>query len=167
MELENERKANIISDSEKLIDKPTTPIHSTEDSILESNTVEEDKDGNAEKTTNNHAESSLENDEQATSNQYKEISTSVTEPEEGSKLTENKEVSKLTENIEGSKLTENKEESEANEDTPKVESFAAAMNTTTDIGSRFYIKRRIIVGNVSKFMIPGKLYQVNADKKIT
>ncbi|KAG2200471.1 hypothetical protein INT47_011451 [Mucor saturninus] len=39
--------------------------------------------------------------------------------------------------------------------TPKVESFAAAVTpSTADVGSRFYIKRRIIVGNVSKYMAP-------------
>lgn len=44
--------------------------------------------------------------------------------------------------------------------TPKVESFAAAMSSvnSADIGSRFYIKRRIIVGNVSKYMAPGKIF---------
>ncbi|KAI8374353.1 uncharacterized protein BYT42DRAFT_401271 [Radiomyces spectabilis] len=37
-----------------------------------------------------------------------------------------------------------------------VESFAAALSSTDDAGSRFYIKRRIIVGNVSKFIAPEK-----------
>ncbi|GAA5800060.1 hypothetical protein HPULCUR_005482 [Helicostylum pulchrum] len=43
--------------------------------------------------------------------------------------------------------------------TPKIESFAAAMSSTNsaDVGSRFYIKRRIIVGNVSKYIAPGKI----------
>lgn len=41
------------------------------------------------------------------------------------------------------------------DDDTKVESIAAALSVP-EIGSRFYIKRRIIVGNVSKFISPGK-----------
>lgn len=48
-----------------------------------------------------------------------------------------------------------------NPETPKVESVAAVMHPTADVGSRFYIKRRIIVGNVSKFLNPGKKENVN------
>lgn len=52
--------------------------------------------------------------------------------------------------------TTDKSEQEKEAETPKVESLAAAMVSanTADVGSRFYIKRRIIVGNVSKFMAP-------------
>lgn len=44
------------------------------------------------------------------------------------------------------------------EQSPQVESFAAAVLPATEAegGSRFYIKRKIIVGNVSKFVPPGK-----------
>lgn len=40
----------------------------------------------------------------------------------------------------------------------QLESFAAAVASPSvdDAGSRFYIKREIIVGNVSKFILPGK-----------
>ncbi|CAO3675469.1 unnamed protein product [Rhizopus stolonifer] len=48
-----------------------------------------------------------------------------------------------------------------NVESPKVESLAAAVSSipsssrpTAEIGSRFYIKRRIVVGNVSKFIAP-------------
>lgn len=55
-----------------------------------------------------------------------------------------------------SNSTQNKEPEP--EEPAKIESFAAAMSsgTPSDIGSRFYIKRRILVGNVSKFIAPGK-----------
>lgn len=48
-------------------------------------------------------------------------------------------------------------ELEKAEEPAKIESFAAAMSSgnTADIGSRFYIKRRILVGNVSKYIAPG------------
>lgn len=41
---------------------------------------------------------------------------------------------------------------------PQVESFAAAVLSAPEAegGSRFYIKRKIIVGNVSKFVPPGR-----------
>ena len=45
---------------------------------------------------------------------------------------------------------------------PTMESFAAtivtppALSTTNDFGSRFYIKRQIVIGNVSKFILPEK-----------
>lgn len=54
---------------------------------------------------------------------------------------------------------EKEEGQQREEDIPKVESLAAAVSSadTAEVGSRFYIKRRIIVGNVSKFIIPGKL----------
>lgn len=61
--------------------------------------------------------------------------------------------------LESKETTEKKKEVDKTEDKqipPKVESFAAAMTTSADIGSRFYIKRRIIIGNVSKYMAPGK-----------
>lgn len=52
-----------------------------------------------------------------------------------------------------------------NVESPKVESLAAAVSSipsssrpTAEIGSRFYIKRRIVVGNVSKFIAPGKFF---------
>ncbi|CAO0796640.1 unnamed protein product [Mucor circinelloides] len=53
-----------------------------------------------------------------------------------------------------SNSTQNKEPEP--EEPAKIESFAAAMSsgTPSDIGSRFYIKRRILVGNVSKFIAP-------------
>jgi hypothetical protein len=52
---------------------------------------------------------------------------------------------------------ETAEEPEKAEEPAKIESFAAAMSSgnTADIGSRFYIKRRILVGNVSKYIAPG------------
>lgn len=52
---------------------------------------------------------------------------------------------------------ETAEEPEKAEEPSKIESFAAAMSSgnTADIGSRFYIKRRILVGNVSKYIAPG------------
>jgi uncharacterized membrane protein len=51
-------------------------------------------------------------------------------------------------------ISSDEPESKSNSnETPTVESFAAAMSS--DIGSRFYIKRRIIVGNVSKYISPG------------
>ncbi|KAI8380375.1 yeats family-domain-containing protein [Blakeslea trispora] len=51
---------------------------------------------------------------------------------------------------------EKEEGQQREEDIPKVESLAAAVSSadTAEVGSRFYIKRRIIVGNVSKFIIP-------------
>ncbi|KAG0168179.1 YEATS domain-containing protein 2 [Apophysomyces sp. BC1034] len=39
---------------------------------------------------------------------------------------------------------------------PAVESFAAALSSTEEGGSRFYIKKRVVVGNVSKYIIPEK-----------
>ena len=64
------------------------------------------------------------------------------------------------------KINESTSSTPAIVESPKVESLAAAVSsipssssntpTTADIGSRFYIKRRIIVGNVSKFIAPGK-----------
>ncbi|KAG0799353.1 hypothetical protein G6F57_004864 [Rhizopus arrhizus] len=62
------------------------------------------------------------------------------------------------------KINESTSSTPAIVESPKVESLAAAVSsipssssntpTTADIGSRFYIKRRIIVGNVSKFIAP-------------
>lgn len=57
--------------------------------------------------------------------------------------------------------SENEQPSEQDQKPPEqpMESFAAAVVPTTaidDVGSRFYIKRQIIVGNVSKFIPPGK-----------
>ncbi|CDH50369.1 yeats domain-containing protein 2 [Lichtheimia corymbifera JMRC:FSU:9682] len=57
--------------------------------------------------------------------------------------------------------SENEQPSEQDQKPPEqpMESFAAAVVPTTaidDVGSRFYIKRQIIVGNVSKFIPPEK-----------
>lgn len=65
--------------------------------------------------------------------------------------------------------SENEQPSEQDQKPPEqpMESFAAAVVPTTaidDIGSRFYIKRQIIVGNVSKFIPPGKDDQVDANE---
>jgi len=64
-----------------------------------------------------------------------------------------------------SNSTQNKEPEP--EEPAKIESFAAAMSsgTPSDIGSRFYIKRRILVGNVSKFIAPGKKKKKKKKKK--
>ena len=64
---------------------------------------------------------------------------------------------------------ENEQTSEHDQKPPDqpMESFAAAVVPTTaidDIGSRFYIKRQIIVGNVSKFIPPGKDDLLNASE---
>lgn len=61
--------------------------------------------------------------------------------------------------VDTSTSSDNKDKPKSQETPPKIESFAAAMSsgTTSDIGSRFYIKRRILVGNVSKFIAPGKV----------
>lgn len=64
-------------------------------------------------------------------------------------------------NTTATSLSENEQPSEQDQKPPEqpMESFAAAVVPTTaidDIGSRFYIKRQIIVGNVSKFIPPGK-----------
>jgi hypothetical protein len=92
-------------------------------------------------------------------------------PDESSKsLTENVEASSITDaaapieskevastGAQASDKAEKEKEQEDKSEAPKVESFAAAMISanTADVGSRFYIKRRIIVGNVSKYMAPG------------
>lgn len=87
------------------------------------------------------------------------VATSI-DKEDENKETETSSISALTNgqpNVEANKS----EESNA----PTVESVAAAVRaipassssslaSTADIGSRFYIKRRIIVGNVSKFISP-------------
>lgn len=72
-------------------------------------------------------------------------------PDKASKLVPEGESGETTDK---NKSGESKKEDKPS--TPKVESFAAAVApSTADVGSRFYIKRRIIVGNVSKYMAPG------------
>lgn len=75
------------------------------------------------------------------------------------------------------KINESTSSTPAIVESPKVESLAAAVSsipssssntpTTADIGSRFYIKRRIIVGNVSKFIAPGKFVYSKEKKMFT
>lgn len=88
-----------------------------------------------------------------------------THPDKSSKLLPEKELEASPINQISEKKTDesnsNKETDEEKLSAPKIESFAAAMSSTNtaDVGSRFYIKRRIIIGNVSKYIAPGKDYK--------
>lgn len=95
--------------------------------------------------------------------------TVVSTSDKSSKLLPEKETHPpaTNDNVSAEPKTDESNTVEEKPSTPKIESFAAAMSSTnaSDVGSRFYIKRRIIVGNVSKYIAPGKLLLPKKKKK--
>ncbi|GAA5816070.1 hypothetical protein MFLAVUS_009592 [Mucor flavus] len=84
----------------------------------------------------------------------------VSTSDKSSKLLPEKETKPpaTNDNVSAEPKTDESNTVEEKPSTPKIESFAAAMSpaNAADVGSRFYIKRRIIVGNVSKYIAPDR-----------
>ncbi|KAF7731196.1 YEATS domain-containing protein 2 [Apophysomyces ossiformis] len=72
------------------------------------------------------------------------------EEDEGHEKQQEEQAARPTGNVQSK--TEQNQTTEA----PAIESFAAALSTAEEGGSRFYIKKRVIVGNVSKYIAPEK-----------
>lgn len=85
-----------------------------------------------------------------------ELTTVPEEPSNNNTVeTSNNDTTELSNN-DTTETTNNGTAKEDNDEpTPAVESIAAVM-TPSDTGSRFYIKRRILIGNVSKYIPPGE-----------
>lgn len=168
MEVENERKASInagnISASTttepeavqtNVIEEPI-PIHPADNQIDKSVTQTNIEMLKTTEEVNGEGSSTQILDNNQVNAINKELNATV-EP----KSTDNT-VPSQTESIETksskdeaeAKSEETDQPADENPETPKVESVAAVMHPTADVGSRFYIKRRIIVGNVSKFLNP-------------
>lgn len=144
MELENERRL-----SSTIASVETPPALPTSITDVTSPTTE-----NEPKATNNEV-SSLE-----TEKENRPTTSSKALPESDKSVTED------GPSIKDDPTNDPSEIKSSTSEAPAVESFAAAMST--DVGSRFYIKRRIIVGNVSKYIPLGKFskYSVPFSDKI-
>lgn len=168
MEVDNERKASANIDNSQ----PTTPI---EPETVHTNAIESpipvhpvDNEPNkpvilsdVEMSNNlieaSEEESSLQATESDKMEAIKEKSDAISEPKSIDQIapTHVEEADTKSKDETGTGNEDASVAADEKPETPKVESFAAVMHPTADAGSRFYIKRRIIVGNVSKFMNPG------------
>ncbi|KAI8355110.1 hypothetical protein EDC96DRAFT_516363 [Choanephora cucurbitarum] len=137
MELENEhRKMSNATDLDRMENEPEPQptLIEKEEIPQPSETVQETNEAQAQSESLHHApEQTIEKDEEE-KDKPNDPPIETNPPESIENATAEKQV----------------------EEQPKVESLAAAVSSadTGDIGSRFYIKRHIIVGNVSKFIIP-------------
>ncbi|CEP11888.1 hypothetical protein [Parasitella parasitica] len=145
MELENERRSSLRESEGKVTENEDvrTSNEQTQPASMTSNTVKIEDEQSTEKATE-VVEAPQKADRIKPSSETVEATSS-----ESSSMKENEDQPHISPD------TKN-EEPENPEETTKIESFAAAMSSVNagDIGSRFYIKQRILVGNVSKYIPP-------------
>ncbi|CAO3643196.1 unnamed protein product [Mucor hiemalis] len=167
MEVDNERKASANIDNSQ----PTTPI---EPETVHTNAIESpipvhpvDNEPNkpvilsdVEMSNNlieaSEEESSLQATESDKMEAIKEKSDAITEPKLIDQIapTHVEEADTKSKDETGTGNEDASVAADEKPETPKVKSFAAVMHPTADAGYQIYIKRRIIVGNVSKFLNP-------------
>jgi hypothetical protein len=146
MELENGRRSTNAS-----VESPSEPTTSVAEVSIPSTEENPSLDKENENRPTISSKALPEKDKSITEEAPPEKDTSIAEeapPEKDKSITEEAPPTKDEPN-------ESKDTKSSNNEAATVESFAAA----SDIGSRFYIKRQIIVGNVSKFIPSGNSKQ--------
>ncbi|KAI7901072.1 uncharacterized protein BX663DRAFT_562767 [Cokeromyces recurvatus] len=167
MELENERKSNVptaISEVKSYETPAKTKTVDTLTTLNHTSAVEKAKSSVIPTSVNNvnekPIESSLSNTVEQTISQKSLGKENSKKPEPSTVAITTNTTTTTANNEEQSKSVQAADtQIDTNTSTnniPKIESLAAAMSSisTADIGSRFYIKRRILVGNVSKYLAP-------------
>jgi hypothetical protein len=158
MELENGRRSTNAS-----VESPSEPTTSVAEVSIPSTEENPSLDKENENRPTISSKALPEKDKSITEEAPPEKDTSIAEeapPEKDASIAEEAPPEKdksITEEAPPTKdePNESKDTKSSNNEAATVESFAAA----SDIGSRFYIKRQIIVGNVSKFIPSGNSKQ--------